>query len=201
MRDEVLGAVLAGGLSTRFGSPKALAMIGGQTVLRRVADAVGEVAGSVVVVANDPSLADGSGLRVVPDAVAGEGPLGGILTALRTAEAEGMRGALSVACDLPFVSAPLLRLLLDDPDRQVVVPESTGRRGFEPLCAYYPVAALPGVETALREGERAPHRLLERVPHRRIPLDAVRAIGDPEVLFLNLNTREDLARAQRIAVG
>jgi molybdopterin-guanine dinucleotide biosynthesis protein A len=199
--DDAIGAVLAGGLSTRFGSPKALAMIAGRTALRRVADAMVEVGSTVIVVANDPSLADGSGLRIVPDEVPGEGPLGGILTALRIAEAEGMRGALCVACDLPFVSAAMLRLILADAEDEIVVPESPGRRGFEPLCAYYPIAALPAVEAALNAGERAPHRLLERVPHRRIPLAAVRAVGDPEVLFFNLNTPEDLARAQRIAAG
>jgi len=197
---SVLGAALAGGASTRFGSPKPLASVGGRTVLSRVLGALGEVCPEVVLIANDPRIAAAAG-RSLPDDVPGLGPLGGIATALRHARSHGFVGALCLAADTPFVGAALLRELLVDP-AAVVVPESTGRRSCEPLCAYWPVGVLDEARRALDAGERAPHRLLDRLPRvRHVPLETVRRIGDPDILFLNLNTPEDLERAERIAAG
>ena len=201
MSFSVLGAALAGGESSRFGSPKALAMVGGRTVVDRVVDALREVSPEVILIANDPRVV-AAAAPGRPDDTPGLGPLGGIVTALRRAESLGFPGALCVAADMPFVSAALLRLVLAEADpATAVVPESSGRRSFEPLCAYYPVAALPAAEAALVAGERAPHRLLERLDVRRVSLARVRTLGDPEILFFNINTREDLERAERIASG
>jgi molybdopterin-guanine dinucleotide biosynthesis protein A len=200
----VLGAVLAGGRSTRFGSPKALAVIGECTALERVAGALREVTDRVVVITGDPAIAAATDLPSLPDDTPGLGPLGGIATALRLAADEGFPGLLCVAVDMPFVGPGLLRRILTvarDRPGGAVVPESPGRRGFEPLCAYYPVGALASARSALEAGERAPHRLLERLAVRRLPLEAIRGLGDPEVVFFNLNTPDDLARAQHIAAG
>jgi molybdopterin-guanine dinucleotide biosynthesis protein A len=203
MRSDILGVVLAGGSSSRFGTPKSLARVGGRALVARVTDALHAVLDDVVVLANDPAIAAAVDGPVAADEVPGLGPLGGIVTALRRAAREGRSGALCVAGDMPFVEAELLRLILDDARThpgEIVAPEG-GRRGIEPLCAYYPVAALPTAEAALAAGERAPYRLIERVPARTIPIERVRAIGSPEVLFFNVNTREDLDRAERIAEG
>lgn len=199
MNEAILGAALAGGGSTRFGAPKALAMVGGRPVVDRVMEVLREVATRVVLIANDPVVAAAAEVSV-PDLAPGHGPLGGIVTALHLAREKGLAGALCVAGDMPFVTADLLRALLIDP-AAVVVPESTGRRSFEPLCAYWPVSAIENAAAALDAGDRAPHRLLDRHPVVRLPLARVREIGDPEILFFNLNTREDLERAERIASG
>lgn len=190
----MLGAVLAGGSSSRFGSPKALARVGGQRLVDRTLSAVA-AAGRGVLISNDPRVTAAVPSRA--DERPGLGPIGGIATALSWARGEGLDGALCVACDMPFVSTPLLRLIVDAarelPDH-VVVPESGGRRGFEPLCAYYPVTALE-----LLDRVRSPHRLVECFPTNRIPLSRIREAGDPGTLFFNVNTREDLERAERIA--
>ena len=193
---RVLGAVLAGGASSRFGAPKGLALLGGRTLVARVISSLRAVGVPVVLIANDPAVAD-QWDPSMPDREPGCGPLGGIPTALGFAAGEGMNGALCVACDMPLVSPGLLRLILAEADRspaRIVVPESNGRRGFEPLCAYYPVEVLSEAETA-----RAPHELVERFSARLLPLDEVRRLGTPEILFFNVNTPDDLARAERIA--
>lgn len=190
----MLGAVLAGGASSRFGAPKALARVGGRRLVDRVLAAVQGAAGRAVLIANDPRITAAVASR--PDEQAGAGPVGGIVTALRWAREEGLPGALCVACDMPFVSPGLLRMIVSaaaESPGMIVVPESGGRRGFEPLCAYYPVEALDVAEDA-----RAPHQLIARFPTRRI---TVHEAGDPGILFFNVNTPEDLERAERIAAS
>lgn len=195
-----LGALLAGGASRRFGAPKALAEIGGRPVIERVREALAEATDRVVLIAPEgafPSLE----LPGRPDRVPGAGPLGGIHTALQWAEEEGRAGALCVACDLPFLSAALLRRLVEqasEPEAEAVVPESAGCRGVEPLCAVYSVAALPEIEARLLRGEHGMAALLDALRTARLPLAEVRRFGDPEILFLNVNTPEDHRRALRI---
>ena len=200
-----LGAILAGGASRRFGSPKALAAVGGVPVVERVLRALRGATPDVVLIANEPGLFSGLALGIPsrPDVVRGAGPLAGIQAALRWAEEEGRPGALCVACDLPFVPASLLRRIIEaaseDADADAVVPEDQGRRGIAPLCAFYSVRALPTAEALLAADERRVVALLERLRTARIPLDEVRRHGDPATLFLNVNTPEDHARAQAIA--
>ncbi|HEV2145963.1 MAG TPA: molybdenum cofactor guanylyltransferase [Longimicrobiaceae bacterium] len=195
-------AVLAGGESRRFGSPKALARVGGARVIDRVAAAARDALGEVVLIANQPEMFYLLDLPVRPDAVPGAGALGGVHAALRWAADEGRAGALCIACDMPFLAPGLLRRLADraaEGSADAVVPESTGRRGIEPLCAFYSVTCLAEAERMLRDGERRLVDLLERVRTVRLPLQEVRLWGEPEVLFLNVNTPADHTRAEEIA--
>jgi molybdopterin-guanine dinucleotide biosynthesis protein MobB len=202
--DGPLGVVLAGGASTRFGSPKALATVGGRRIIDRVIDALSAAVPEVVISANDPALYADLGLPTRADDVAGAGPLAGILTALRWAAERGRSGALVVACDMPWVSAGVLRMIAEraaSTEADAVVPESGGRRGLEPLCAWYSVRCLPRVERMIAEGEGRVHRLLiGGVRADVIPLAEVRRAGDPDRIFLNINTADDLRAAEARAV-
>lgn len=195
-----LGVILAGGASRRFGTPKALARVAGRRIVDRMRDALAAAVPDVVVSANEPALFADLGLPVRADEVAGLGALGGIHTALRWAAERGASGALVVACDMPWVSAELLRTIVErtaSADADAVVPESGGRRGIEPLCAWYSVRALPQVERMIGKGERRVHLLIDRIHAEVISIDDVRRIGDPGILFLNVNTVDDLRRAER----
>jgi molybdopterin-guanine dinucleotide biosynthesis protein len=196
-RRSPLGVILAGGDSRRFGAPKALARVGGERLVDRVRVALAAVCDEVVVA----GALEVDGLRSLPDAVPGAGPLGGLVGALRHAAADGRSGVLAVACDLPLVTPRLLRALAAHAEAStaVVAPASGGRRGWEPLCAVYPVAALPALESMLRQGEHAIHGVAARVPLRLLSAEVLRAIGDPDRLFLNVNTMDDLREAERRA--
>ncbi|MBW3570196.1 MAG: molybdopterin-guanine dinucleotide biosynthesis protein B [Gemmatimonadetes bacterium] len=195
-----LGAILAGGASRRFGTPKALARVGGRRIIDRVLDALSAAVPRVVLSANEPALFADLALPMRPDDVPGLGALGGIHTALRWAAECGAPGALVVACDMPWVSAELLRTIAEraaSTSADAVVPESGGRRGIEPLCAWYSVRSLPQVQRMIDGGERRVHRLLDGIRAEVIPLAEVRRIGEPGILFLNVNTVDDLRRARR----
>ncbi|HET6230869.1 MAG TPA: molybdenum cofactor guanylyltransferase [Longimicrobiaceae bacterium] len=197
-----LGVILAGGASRRFGSSKALAEVGGVVIVERVRRALAQVADTVVLVANEPEPFAHLHLPARPDWRPGEGPLAGVQTALRWAVDAGRPGALCVACDLPFVPPALLAHLAEiayATGADVVIPESEGRRGIEPLCAYYSAACLPTVDDMLSGDERRLLALLDRVRTVRVPADEVRTFGAPDVIFLNVNTPADHARARKIA--
>lgn len=195
-----LGVILAGGASRRFGAPKALVVVGGQRIVDRVLHALAGAVPEVVINTNDAALYGGLDRVVVPDRHPGIGPLAGIHAALHHAVTNGWPGALVVACDLPFVTADVLRSIVRRAavsPADAVVPESHGRHGAEPLCAFYSVDCLPAVEAMIAEGERRAHTLLRRVRTDRVPLAELRSAGDPHLLFHNVNTVTDLDEAAR----
>lgn len=203
-----LGAILAGGASRRYGAPKALAKVGGVRIIDRVVRAVGAVCDDVAIIANDPDLFRDLDLPTRPDARPGHGALGGIHAALRWAAEEDRPGILAVACDMPFLSAPLLTQLREiafgRPAGQrsdVVVPESEGRRGVEPLCAAYGTGALAAIEAEFDRGDSHVIGFYDDVRVHRLPLAEVAALCDPETAFMNVNTRDERDRAERIAAG
>jgi molybdopterin-guanine dinucleotide biosynthesis protein A len=152
------------------------------------------VTDDLLLVANDPAAADWlPGVRVQRDIVPNAGGLGGIHAALHAAGTP----VLIVAWDMPFVPSALLarlRVLGDDAD--VAVPESGSRRGVEPLCAFYAPSCLPALEQSLEDGDRRVIGFHDRVRVARLPADEVSAFGNPELLFMNVNTPDDLTRAE-----
>ena len=196
-----LGAVLAGGQSRRFGSPKQLAELDGARLIESVARAV-RAAGAHAVAITAPDLPDLSHLlpcRV--DVHPGRGPLGGVHTAVVWARELGLTGTLCVACDTPFIPATLLRKIAEIGEAfpgSVVAAETADPRGLEPLCAWYPTAAIQEIEARLAETRLSLASLLEALPVRRIPLDEVRTHGNPEKSFFNINTPADRDRAAEI---
>jgi FdhD protein len=107
------GAILAGGESRRFGSPKALAPVGGVRIIDRVVGVLGRVVPDLVLLANEPELFEDLRLPTRPDVRPGLGALGGLHTGLIWARDEGRPGILAVACDMPFPCEPLLGLMRD----------------------------------------------------------------------------------------
>ena len=203
-----IGVILAGGESRRYGSPKALAEVGGRRIIDRAIEGMGAVVDDLLIIANEPDLFADLNLPTMPDARPGLGALGGLHAALLAAQAARRPGVLTMACDMPFPPTALLRRLRDEcfgasgsqvPD--AVVPESRGRRGIEPLLGAYRVSCLPAIEKSLDEGDRRMIGFHEETLVRRVPLTAVEALCDPERAFLNVNTPEDRERAERLVDG
>lgn len=203
--DAPFGAILAGGQSRRYGSPKALAEVDGDRIIDRVVAALRQVTPDLILSANEPDLFADLGLPTYPDEQPDLGALGGIHTALLRAHEAGRPGILAVACDMPFPSVPLLRELRHvafdapaTPAPAVVVPESDGRRGIEPLFAAYGVRCLPAIDAAIRDGDRRMIGFHGQVVVARLPLERVASLCDPERTFLNVNTPAERDRAESL---
>jgi molybdopterin-guanine dinucleotide biosynthesis protein A len=192
----VRGAVLAGGAAQRYGGePKGLLEVGGRRILDRVVDAlVAGTGGLPLLVANAPDASSWRpDLATTPDTRPDCGSIGGIYTAVTS----GSGPVLCVAWDMPFVTDHLLRALADgSAGYDAFLPESGGRRGLEPLCAVYGPACGPAIERQLALGDLRAIGFHSDVRVGTLSLDRVRQLGDPDVLFLNVNTPEDLARAE-----
>lgn len=192
------GVILAGGAASRYGGrPKGLERVGGRRVIDRVADALRDAADTLLLIANDPSAHEWlPDLPLAPDVRTNCGSLGGIHAAIVRAG----RPVLVVAWDMPFVPAGLLRALRDaGAQADAVLPESGSRRGVEPLCAYYSPACVPAIERRLEANDMRVISFFEEVRVARLPESEIRRFGDPAVLFMNVNTPDDLALAERHA--
>jgi molybdopterin-guanine dinucleotide biosynthesis protein A len=192
---RVHGAILAGGGATRFGGkPKGLEVVGGERILDRLARVMTAALGEPpVLVANAPDAGSWRpDLRTVPDARPGFGALGGIYTAVVSAPAP----VVCVAWDMPFVSELLIRALADRlAQHDAVLPQSDGRRGLEPLCAAYGPACQQAIELSLESGDLRAISFHDRIRVGILPLEQVRALADPNLLFFNVNTADDLTKA------
>jgi molybdenum cofactor guanylyltransferase len=194
----VRGAILAGGGASRFGGkPKGLELVGGERILDRLVGTMQRALGDLpLLVANAPEASSWvPGLRTVSDLRPGFGSLGGIYTAVVAAPAP----VVCIAWDMPFVSEPLIQALAEGLSRyDAMLPESDGRRGAEPLCAGYGPACAPAIAASLDQGDLRAIGFLPRVRVGILSLDRVRTLADPDLLFFNVNTADDLARADRL---
>jgi molybdopterin-guanine dinucleotide biosynthesis protein A len=194
----VRGAILAGGGATRFGGkPKGLALVGGERILDRLARTLTAALGEPpLLVANAPDAGSWRpDLRTVPDARPGFGALGGIYTAV----VESPAPVVCVAWDMPFINESLIRALAEGLTRSdAVLPQSDGRRGVEPLCAAYGPACTDAIASSLAAGDLRAIGFHDRIRVGILPLEHVRTLADPHLLFFNVNTADDLAKADQL---
>jgi molybdopterin-guanine dinucleotide biosynthesis protein A len=193
------GVILAGGQASRYGGkPKGLERVHGERVIDRVASALRATTDSLLLIANDPGASEWlPGVRVASDVRPGIGSLGGIHAALVHAGT----AVVVVAWDMPFVPQGLLaELRARGEDADVVAPESdSSRRGLEPLCAYYSQACVAPIEQSIDADDRRVIGFFDKVRVARVPVHEVRHFGDPERLFMNVNTPGELALAEHYA--
>lgn len=197
---EIHGYVTAGGASSRFGVDKALAELGGQTMLDRMCNLVGELADSVSVVAPAVRYKD-SGKRIVEDNWPGQGPLGGIITGLMDAHARNLSHTwcLIVGCDMPFLTPDWLRYLVERAfasSAGVVAPRST--LGLEPLCACWHTRATDKLQYALEEGVRKVTEAMKRIDTEVVDEADWKRFDSAGRLFWNMNTPADHEEARRL---
>ena len=197
-RGSVRGAILAGGGATRFGGrPKGLELVGGERIVDRLVEVMTAALGQPpLLVANAPDAATWRpDLRTVADARPGLGSLGGIYTAVVEAPAP----VVCVAWDMPFVSEPLIRALATGLDQHdAMLPQSSGRRGVEPLCAAYGPACRDAIAGSLTGGDLRAIGFHDRIRVGILPLSEVRTLAEPDFLFFNVNTADDLAKADQL---
>jgi len=190
-------AIQAGGRSSRMGRDKALVPLGGKPLIAHVAEIVAELGDDLFVTTNNPEVFSFLDCRMVPDPVPGLGALAGLRTALSAAQRDRI---LVVACDMPFLQPALLNDLITRSERsQVVVPCWQG--AFQPLVAVYQRSCLEAVRHALSMGEMSVVSFFDDVQIDRLEQEEI-SIFDPDGRsFININTPDDLAQAERLLAG
>jgi molybdopterin-guanine dinucleotide biosynthesis protein A len=194
------GYVLAGGGSTRFGRDKALVEIGGKPMLARMIQLLQSTTLEARIVAAHGEYS-AFGVQIVEDRWPGEGPLGGIITALEDAAGSAAQSEwnLIVSCDMPFLTREWLAFLTErasESQAQVVVPSSAN--GPEPLCACYRTDAAGALRTAFQGGVRKVTDGLKGVATEVLDEADWKRFDSAGRLFWNMNTAEDFEEARRV---
>jgi molybdenum cofactor guanylyltransferase len=191
---RLTGIVLAGGEGRRMGRDKALLVLGGRSLLERAVERVAEVCDEVIVASSRHEAEEWTGVRArfVPDETPGLGPLGGLQAGMRAASYDHV---LLVACDMPFLSVPLLAAMRGTPrDYDALVPR-TGDV-WHPLHAIYSRRCLPVIDSLLRNGPASMRALIESVSVREVPFQVVSRFNRDRWSFVNVNDPGDLEIAR-----
>lgn len=177
-----------------MGRDKALLAIAGRTLLDRAVETVRQAGGVPLVLGPRRAAAGLDEVGFLDDAP-GDGERAGPLSALRCGlRACGTRVAVALACDLPLVTPAWLRFLVLEAERHpAVVPRAAGE--LQVLAAAYTTGCLEAMETGLAAGDRSVHGFLESVAVRIVEPAELLPFGG-EAMFLNVNTPEDLRRAE-----
>ncbi|CUX20020.1 molybdenum cofactor guanylyltransferase MobA [Agrobacterium genomosp. 13] len=195
---RIPGLVLAGGLSRRMGTNKAMVMLGETPLLSHVIRRItSQVCDITINAAN--GWAESFGLPVLPDTVSGHaGPLAGVLAGMRHFQKHEAGGShfLTVPADSPFFPDDLVARLSEHiSDNAIVIAASSGQ--LHPVFALWPVALADDLEDWLKnDANRRIRAYLAR--HVTIgiafpPLETAKGSLDP---FFNINTPDELALAR-----
>jgi len=204
--------ILAGGRGQRLGREKALLQFDNRPLICWTAEILLSAADELVVVARDQGHAgsleeivsdkthpDRTGIRFTWDSINGFGPVAGIEAGLRAARG---RLAFVTGCDLPFLNRMVIQRLFELADRgsgyEAAVPVQPDGR-FEPLHSVYERERMQhACQRALERGERKVNLLLQELHVSWVPIEQLLPLDCEQLSFFNLNTREDLEKAQSL---
>lgn len=194
---SVKGVILAGGLARRMGGgDKGRLMLGGQSLIERVIARLDpQVSGLAINANGDPMRFDDLGLPVIGDTIEGfAGPLAGVLAGMDWAAAQGAEAIVTAAADTPFFPMDLAdRLAAEAPLALAATPDAERGIVRHPTFGRWPVSLRDDLRAALMGG-------LRKVVMWTDPHGAGTAVfpADPFDPFFNVNTPEDLARAEAL---
>ncbi|HMD82041.1 MAG TPA: molybdenum cofactor guanylyltransferase [Anaerolineales bacterium] len=192
-------AIQAGGQSSRMGEDKALKPFLGRPLIQRVIERLTPIADEIIVTTNRPEDYLFLNLRLFTDLKPGRGALGGLYTAIVSASQPIVA---VVACDMPFASASLIetaaRLLVEE-EADVVIAKS--EEGYEPLHAVYRrQTCLPAIESTIDADQWKVIAWFPKVKVRVLTKEEMKQSDPSGLAFWNLNTPEEFAKAERLAL-
>ena len=210
MREEVIhdvtAVILAGGKGNRLGYNKALLKMGETYLLEIIASNIKAISDRILLVVspNDYNhllsihsslLLSSNCVSVICDSIPDQGPLLGLIEALEWSDKEWI---FLVGCDMPFIMKSLVKLIYQSrkKDSQVLVPQLNGF--LEPLHAFYHRSCLKAAEIAYKQGKR---KIKDFYPFVNVSVfeeKAMSVIKNYQISFFNINSAEDLQRAQKI---
>lgn len=177
-RSSTNGFVLAGGKSTRMGRDKALLAWHGRTLLEHMIDLISSATDFVRVIGRDE----------FPDLIAGQGPLGGILTALHVSETDAN---LVVAVDLPLLTPDFLKYFQERLEKSLRAIVACRIEDRYPLCLGVRTSLLPRIQNRVEEGRLSIQSLIEDNEPDLILEPELTRCGFTPHIFKNINTQTD----------
>jgi molybdopterin-guanine dinucleotide biosynthesis protein A len=189
-RSSLVVAVLAGGSGTRLGGAKATVELCGRPLISYPLEAAARAGLPVLVVARADTVLPPLQVTVLIEPERHRHPLWGVVAALASRRPGG-GAVLAVGCDMPFLTAELLRRLVRAPGEPVAT-RVAGR--LQPLPARYGQRHADALERAAA-GNRSMSETLDRLDPVVLEGSALEDLGDPRRLLFSVNTPEDLELA------
>ncbi len=196
MKHPCSGVILAGGRSTRYGGEnKALLKVGGVRIMDRLFDVFSQLFDEIILVTNRPRDFLEWDALIVTDIFPVRSSLTGIHAGLFYASHPF---AFFSACDTPFLKREIVEMVLSaiEPGADLVLPCTSA--GVEPLCAAYSRRCLKPAEDHLRANKFKIHLALKNCRILTIAEDRLRAKDPGLVSFFNVNTPQDMTRAEQM---
>jgi molybdopterin-guanine dinucleotide biosynthesis protein A len=191
---EMVGAVLVGGKSSRYGQNKALEIFQGERLIDRQVRKVQALFPEVLVITNEPGDYLHLEVTILRDVIPGLGPLGGIYTGLLFAQGKSV---FVTACDMPFLQPAVVNHMVQlSRNNDVVVPEK--EEGLEPLHAIYSARCLPHIKKMLDQGKFQVISFFPAVKVCRLSHEELGKLDPHGVSFFNINTPDDMDRAREL---
>jgi FdhD protein len=193
--EGVTGVILAGGSSSRMGRNKALMEVEGEPIIAREYRTLAALFHEVIIVTNTPEEYDFLPCRKAADIYTGAGSIAGLHAGLADSKTERI---FVVACDMPFISPDLVRLLCDtDVNSDAVVPlNSEGLR--EPLHAVYHRSMLAKMKDAIENGDKSILHLLDKSRTTLLHADKFSFIAGALESFRNVNNIEEYEKITEV---
>lgn len=197
MKAPCTGIILAGGKNLRLpGKKKAFLSIGGKRIIDHIFTLFQELFDEVIIVTNDPLEFMELDAKIVSDISDTRCSLAGIHAGLFYASNPYI---FVSACDTPFLSKDLVEYMVNagEPGKTVIIPETLD--GLEPLCAVYSKECLRAIEDNLATKRLKILGFFKKKRTKKIPETLLRKLDPDLKSFFNINTPEDLARAEEMA--
>ncbi|WP_319500746.1 molybdenum cofactor guanylyltransferase [uncultured Draconibacterium sp.] len=182
---QITTIILAGGLSKRMGTDKALLELDGRTLLERAIDLCEPFSSELLISSNHQSHT-AFGYPVIEDEIKNCGPMGGIYSCLKHSSNDWN---FLMSVDTPFIQNGFIEFLKKEIHNfEVVVPVHEGMK--EPLIAFYHKSALPKIRTMIESGNYKLHFLLQKLNANFV--ESGEWLKKYPQLFQNLNYPDDI---------
>lgn len=190
-----VAVILAGGAGSRIGGSKPLRVVGGRTLLDRALMQARQWSDQVAVAVRDEAQLGGCAANIILDERGVDGPLAGLISALRFAHGSGVDAVLTLPTDMPFLPSDLCGRLRERLGNSAAAVASSGGH-LHPVCVLWRVSSLDLVPAYLASGRRSLKGLAEAAGFTAVDWRA-----EPVDPFFNINSPEDLAAAERLLTG
>ena len=199
IENNILGIILAGGKSSRFGEDKSIAKLGDKTLLDHTIDKIEKEFTETLVISNNKEFNfKNHKIHVVEDCIEGQlGPLVGILTAMKwvISNKKNYKWIASFPCDTPFFDIKLiseLKIKVKETSKKLIFLNSNKKR--HNIFGLWSLGLYEKLESALNRGDRKVELWANEIGVKTIDFEHENN-KDP---FFNINTEEELEIAKKL---
>ncbi len=197
IENNIIGIILAGGKSSRFGEDKSNIRLGNKTLLDHTIDKIEKEFGEILIISNNKNYNfKNKKIYTVKDCIEGQlGPLAGILTAMKWAKEnkKNYKWIASFPCDTPFFDTKLiskLKLKTKETSKKLIFLNSGKKR--HNIFGLWSMDLIKTLEKDIKNNFRKVEIWADKVGYESININTEKFDN-----FLNINTKEDFEKAKK----